>query len=459
VRPMTPLEGLAAWASGVRPADIPAEQFKLVRLRLLDTLGLIAAAAAEPACQSMLQWAGAWAGAGTSTIVINGARAHPAIAALVHGTLAHARDFDDTFPDSVVHPGSVVVPAALGLAEQLDASFAELSTAIVVGYEVAARLGKIAGRSFHARGFHATGIVGPIAAAATASHLLRLARESSADALGLATSMSSGLLAFLADGGWSKWMHAGWAAHGGIIAAELAKAHCCGPRHAFDHAAGLFGAFVGGASDLSPLLEGLGSIWLGAGAQPKYYPCAHVIQPFIDAALSLRCKEQASEIAAIRCAVAPWAFPIVCAPRETKLAPRNDLEAIASLPFMLAAALCDGKVDLETLRPQTLVRDDLRSLAARIECEPDEKLGTGFDGTITVVHADGKTTRRSVGLQPFDERCLRQKFHTNVARFYLSPMHAHALETALLEREPGAREIVRLACRISAIFPDGTPRT
>ena len=456
---MTPLEDLAAWVSGVRPTDIPREQFQLVRLRLLDTLGLVAAAAAEPVCQSMLQWAGAWAGEGTATIVINGVRAQPAIAALVHGTLAHARDFDDTFPDSVVHPGSVMVPAALGLAEQLDAGFTELAAAIVVGYEVAARLGKIAGRGFHARGFHATGIVGPIAAAAAASHLLRLDPAGSADALGLATSMSAGLLAFLGDGAWSKWMHAGWAAHGGIIAAELGQARCRGPRHAFDHPAGLFEAFDGGEKDLSPLLEGLGSTWLGAGAQPKYYPCAHVIQPFIDAALSLRCEGNASAIAAIRCAVAAWAFPIVCASRATKIAPRNDLEAIASLPFMLAAALCDGKVDLETLRPQSLVRDDLRSLAARIECESDERLGAGFDGAITVVHADGNTIHRSVGLKPFDENRLRQKFHANVAGLYHSPASAQALETALLEDEPGAREIVRLACRSSSIFPRGSERT
>jgi 2-methylcitrate dehydratase PrpD len=457
---MTPLEDLAGWASSVRPADIPAEQIKLVRLRLLDTLGLIAAAAAEPVGQSMLQWADAWPGGGEATILVNGAKAHPAIVALMHGTLAHARDFDDTFPDSVVHPGSVVVPAALGVAEQLDASFAQLSTAIVVGYEVAARLGKIAGRGFHARGFHATGVVGPIAAAATASQLLLLDRASSADALGLASSMSSGLMAFLADGGWSKWLHAGWAAHGGIIAAELAKARIRGPRHAFDHPAGLFGAFGGERSDLSPVLDDLGSAWLGALAQPKYYPCAHAVQPFIDAALSLRCEGSVATIAAIRCAVAPWAFPIVCIPRENKLAPRNDLEAIASLPFMLAAALCDGKVDLETLRPETLARDDLRSLAARIECEMDERLGAGFDGAITVVDTDGRTARRSVGLKPFDEHRLRQKFHSNAARFYVSTTHADAIETALLEREPPAREIVHLVSRPAAsLFPRGSERT
>ena len=61
---MTPLESVAAWASAVRPNDIPASQHRLVRLRLLDTVGLIAAASAEPVCRSVLQWAKPYTGAG-----------------------------------------------------------------------------------------------------------------------------------------------------------------------------------------------------------------------------------------------------------------------------------------------------------------------------------------------------------------------------------------------------------
>jgi 2-methylcitrate dehydratase PrpD len=95
---------------------------------------------------------------------MTGKQALAATAALVHGSLAHARDFDDTYIDSVVHPGSTVIAAALAAGESVDAPFDALSTAIVIGYEVAARLGMVAGRGL-ARGFHATGIVGPIAAA------------------------------------------------------------------------------------------------------------------------------------------------------------------------------------------------------------------------------------------------------------------------------------------------------
>ncbi len=221
---MTPLETLAIWASGITAADVPAAQHRRARLRLLDTLGLIAAAAEHPAGRSLAAWthANSRDGAGAH-ILITGSAVAPATAALVHGSLAHARDFDDTFADTVVHPGSTVIAATLAAAEHTDASFDAITTAITVGYEIAGRLGAVAGRGFHARGFHATSIVGPIAAASAAGHILPLDGATMADALGLATSMSGGLLAFLADGGWSKWLHTGWSAHGGIIAAELAS--------------------------------------------------------------------------------------------------------------------------------------------------------------------------------------------------------------------------------------------
>jgi 2-methylcitrate dehydratase PrpD len=258
--------------------------------------------------------------------------------------------------------------------------------------------------------------------------------------------MSSGLLAFLPDGAWSKWLHTGWSAHGGIIAAELARERFRGPHHGFDHPAGLFGAFLGDASpDCGLLTQDLGMVWRGAEALPKLYPCAHVIQPFIDAALALRSRGEADieQIRFIRCTVAPWAYPIVCVPREPKLAPRNDLEAIASLPFMVAAALRDGAVNLDTLREAALRRDDVRQLAARIECDMDETLGAGFDGAIRIIRSDGETAA-PVGLAPVDSDLIRRKFHSNAAHLY-APAAADALATALIEGNPGARDIMRLA--------------
>jgi 2-methylcitrate dehydratase PrpD len=442
---MTPLEELADWASLVTPADVPAEQHRLVRARLLDTMGLIAVAADQPAGGSLTAWAAANAGSG-ATVLPTGAQAAPAVAALVHGSLAHARDFDDTFPDTVVHPGSTVIAAALSAAQARDASFDDLSTAIVVGYEIAARLGAAAGRGFHARGFHATSIVGPIAAAATAGRILALAPAAMADALGLATSMSGGLLAFLADGGWSKWLHTGWAAHGGLIAADLASHAFRGPHHALDHRYGLYGAFLGApAADLGVITASLGQTWLGATARAKHFPCAHVIQPYIEAVLAWRSDGQfsADAVQSVRCVVAPWALPIVAEPRAVKLAPENDLDAIASLPFMVAAALCDGRVDLATLRPETLERSDIRALAARIVCDGDQALGSGFDGRIEAVLAGGERIRCDVALSAPSEERMVAKFRTNTA--HLQHAACMELETALLSGAPGSRALVQLA--------------
>jgi 2-methylcitrate dehydratase PrpD len=442
---MTPLEALASWASGVAPDDVPAEQHALVRLRLIDTIGLIAAAAEHQAGESLLGWAQANPGTG-ATVLPTGAPAAPAVAALAHGSLAHARDFDDTFPDTVVHPGSTVVAATLAAAEARNASFDDLATAVVVGYEIAARLGVVAGRRFHARGFHATGIVGPIAAAGAAGRILGLGGGVIADAFGLATSMSSGLLAFLADGGWSKWLHTGWSAHGGVVAAELANHAFHGPRHALDHRYGLYGAFLGTEDvSLDVITAELGRTWLGAAAQPKHFPCAHVIQPYIEAVLAWRGQGRirAAAIQSIRCVLAPWALPIVAEPRETKTTPRNDLEAIASLPFMVAAAACDGRVDLATLAPETLGRADIRALAARITSEGDATLGAGFDGCIEAILADGSRLDAKVALPPSSPERIVTKFRANTS--HLRRAACAELETALLHEKPACRTIVQLA--------------
>src|ERR1044071_9296250 len=117
---MTPLEAMAAWVSRLTPAEIPDEQHRLARLRLLDTLGLIAAAADHPAGISLAAFADHNAGP-RATGLVTRRPAAPAVAALVHGALAHARDFDDTFPETLVHPGSIVVAASLAAGERANA--------------------------------------------------------------------------------------------------------------------------------------------------------------------------------------------------------------------------------------------------------------------------------------------------------------------------------------------------
>jgi hypothetical protein len=213
------------------------------------------------------------------------------------------------------------------------------------------------------------------------------------DALGLATSMSGGLLAFLADGGWSKWLHTGWAAHGGLVAADLASHGFRGPHHALDHRYGLYGAFLGAPeADLGALTAGLGQTWLGSSARAKRFPCAHVIEPYVEAALAWR---------------------------------------------------ASGRVDLATLRPETRERSDIRALAACVTCDGDATLGAGFDGRIEATTTGGDRIHADVALSAASEERIVAKFRTNTA--HLAHTACAELEAALLQGKPTSRTLVRLA--------------
>jgi len=438
---------LADWAARLTFTDLPPAAASKARLRVLDTVGLILAGGATEAGTAIRAQVLATAGTGQATLLGSASRLPAAQAALAHGVMSHCRDFDDTFVDSVVHPGSVIVPTALAVAEAADASAEEFVTAMVAGYEVAARIGAVAGRRFHAHQLHATGIVGPIAAAVTAGRLLRLDGGQIAWAMGLAASMSGGLMAFIVDGGWSKWLHAGWAAHGGIVAAELASRGFRGPRHVLDGGHDLYTALLHGeAIDRSAVLDALGSHWAGEACAFKYYPCAHVIQPYIDVVLGL-CREhrlRAGDIESITCTIAPWAAAIVAEPREAKLRFDSELEAIASLPYQLAVAVIEGHVGLEALTAESRQRADYAAFARNVVHRSDPALHKGFDGAVELVTRSGSTHRRTAQAAGADAGKLLSKFkQLATVRLGAAGAHTTGAELAATDGWKAAVRVLR----------------
>ena len=424
---------LAEWVATLEWLQLPSATRDLAVLRLLDTTGLLLGASGAPAAAMIRARATASAGGGRSSMVGHSRTVPAGAAALAHGVIAHCLDYDDTLPDSVVHPGSVVVPTALAVGEETGASGRDILTAIAAGYEICARLARVGGTGFHAHGFHASGIFAPISAAYTAGRLLRLSPDAMSAAAGLAASMSGGLLAFIEDGSWSKWLHLGWGAHGGILAAQLAADGFRGPQGALDGRHNLFAAFLSGApSDPSTAVKDLGTNWAGDAARFKYYPCAHVIQPYIDLALDLRRAHaiDAAHVTAVHCTVAPWAVPIVCEPAAAKLQPRSVVDAIASLRFNVAAALVDGRVGLDILDEPTWQRHDIIELARRTGYTIDPAL-VGFAGKIEIELANGsRHAAQADGAAPPDAERLRTKFRALAARA-LAETKIAALEQAI----------------------------
>jgi 2-methylcitrate dehydratase PrpD len=426
---------LAEWCAGLAESDISGEAAALAPLRLLDSTGLMVAGSSTAAADAARSLAETLGGPAQSTVAGSAQRLSSSYAALIHGVAAHCFDYDDTFADSVVHPGSVVIPTAVAVAESIGATGADFRAAIAVGYEVAARVGAVAGKRFHARNMHATGIVGPIAAAATVGRLRRLSPEQISWAIGLAASMSGGIRAYARDGGWSKWLHVGWAAHGGITAADLAALGYRGPEYVLDGGSDLYSVMLHGETvDRSLLLDGLGKVWRGALAQFKYYPCAHVIHPFIEAVLTLVGEHdlQAGEIVGIECAIAPWAAAIVCEPPEAKLRFASELEAIGSLPYQLSVAVLERRVGLNSLQESMRARADIAAFARRVTYRKDEALNRGFDGFVEIRAASGRSFAKKAALAENDPTKVREKFEGLVDGI-LCPAASRAMVNRMLD--------------------------
>jgi 2-methylcitrate dehydratase PrpD len=440
---VTLAERLAAFAAGLEFDRLPPDVVASVKLRMLDVLGLALAASTYDFARPVTA---AVADGGPCTIIGTPRTASPAAAALANGTLAHGLDFDDTHAASITHASAVVMPTALAMAESDGASGQDLIAAAVMA----------APGAFHARGWHATSVCGTFAAALAAGRLLRLDPRRLTHALGLAGSFASGVMEFLADGSSVKRLHAGWAGHGGIVAATLAAGGLSGPPSIFEGRFGLYRTFVG-AEPAADVFESLGQRWETPRVGFKPYPCCHLVHAYVDCALAMRQDHQLepAAVVAIECHVPEAEVPIVCEPWSTKLRPRTTYEAQFSLPFAVAAALLDGRVGLATFSADRLADERLLGLAKRVRyvVDPASTFPNGFPGWVTVHLADGRVVEarepdgRGGPARPLPEADIVAKFHAN-AGLVLEAARRDELERAVLalDEAPDVRKIITL-CR------------
>src|SRR5258708_7022559 len=161
-------------------------------------------------------------------------------------------------------------------------------TGIAVGIETMCRRGLVTPKLVHKAGFHPTAVFGALAAAAGVAAALKLDRRAIVDALGIAGSMAAGIIEYLAEGAWTKRMHAGWAAQSGLRAALMAKHGFAGPRTVFEGPHGFFHAFAHTTKgDYDALIGDFGARWVTETLAFKPYPCGTMTHPYIDCARRL----------------------------------------------------------------------------------------------------------------------------------------------------------------------------
>jgi 2-methylcitrate dehydratase PrpD len=209
-------------------------------------------------------------------------------AALVNGTATHGFELDDTHLPTMTHPGCVVIPAAVAAAQVTGASGRDLLAAVVAGYEVMGRIARATGLGFGERGFHATGQVGPMGAAAAAARLTGQDAAAMAGTVGLAASFGGGIKAFSVGSGNVKRLHAGRAAQAGLLAATLTRAGFDGPPAAV---AGRFGFVPTFSTDPEPryahLTGGLGERYVVDEVYLKPYAACGAVHGAVAAASTL----------------------------------------------------------------------------------------------------------------------------------------------------------------------------
>ncbi|MCL4744147.1 MAG: MmgE/PrpD family protein [Burkholderiaceae bacterium] len=440
-RPETLSESLWREAKALRYDALPTPVVDKIKDLTLDTLGVALGSASLDFGVATRELMRSWNSAGGASAIGESRRAPPHAAALVNGVLAHGQDFDDTHTESVTHPSACVIPAALAVAESRGASGRDAIVTMAAGFESMIRLALPARNQFHLHGFHTTSIAGTFAAALIASRLAGLDDGSATNALGVSGSFTSGLLECVPAGAGSKRLHAGWAAMGGIIAADLAGRGLTGPDTVFEGKLGVFNSFVRGESiNLAEILDGFGVHWSVLDTRPKLYPCCHYLQSFIDCARRLRDERgvRPADIASIRCRVAQGSVNMICTPWATKQAPRDTYEAKFSLPFAVAIALHDGCAGTSEFTLENAQRPEIAALMARVNYEVDPSFSVkDMPGDVEISLLDGRIERcvqqrvRGDRDTPISRAELLDKFHDNV-RVTAFAHHADTIATTVL---------------------------
>ena len=249
---------LAGWSRALAFERLPGDVVERVLAHTLDAVGALVVGATRPWTAQVRDYVAGESPPGRCAVPGLDARVRPEWAALANGTAAHGFEIDDYALPGLSHPGCVVVPTALALAEHEGCDGRELIAALAAGFETTVRFGLACTPSLTSdRGFHVTSALGVFGAAAVAARLLRLAPAHAAAAFGLAAAHACGTTEFTRTGGDVKRLHAGMAAAAGIRSASIARRGFSAPLAAIEGERGFLNAFVAHAR-AQALTDGLG---------------------------------------------------------------------------------------------------------------------------------------------------------------------------------------------------------
>ncbi|MBC7780766.1 MAG: MmgE/PrpD family protein [Proteobacteria bacterium] len=419
-------ERLVDLAFAIDPGRLPAPVRAQAELLLLDVAGLCVAARNTDYVQALVASVDRGASA---TAIGHPGRFSAEDAALINGTAAHGEDFDDTYEGGPVHSAAVIVPAVLAACERFGRDGAAALAGVVVGTEALCRMSRVVPKAIHKAGFHPTAILGTMASTLAVSVALGLDRRQAVDALGVAGSLASGIIEYLAEGSWTKRLHVGWAAQCGVRAARIGQQGFLGPRTVFEGTHGVYNGFAhSAAGDYDGLLDGFGSEWTLLSITFKPYATGTMNQPYIDCALRLAARAQtedfrAEDVVDVLCETAEGYVHRLWEPLASKHRPATEYGAKFSTPFNIAVGFITGEAGLNAFTPSTVRDERILALASKVRYVVDlhNPYPRAYTGHVRMTLADGRVIEerqpyiRGGVHAPLSRAELEAKFHANVA--------------------------------------------
>ncbi|MEW6377044.1 MAG: MmgE/PrpD family protein [Thermodesulfobacteriota bacterium] len=388
---------LVRYCSELKFRQLSEEVIDRAKYFFLDFIGVACRGSQEESSQSMYRFVrGIGRGPEKGVIIGTREKAPYLYAALANGTSSHAIELDDVNNEASLHPGVVVFPASLATSEMVGADGRSFIEAVILGYEVMVRLGKALGpENSYKRGFHPTATCGTFGSSIASSKLMGLKEERMVSAMGIAGSQAAGSMEYLAQGAWTKRFHAGWAAHSGMIAAQLARNGFRGPTSILEGRDGFLHAYSNGA-DPNKVLEGIGSEFEILHTSVKPHACCRYMQPPIDGILKI-VKEnglQPDQVEKMRLGLLRAGAHLIAEPIENKYRPQSIVDAQFSMPFGAAVALLYRKAGLEEFQLSKIRSEKVKQLMRCVECIVDPDLDRTFPkqwcATAEILTKDGK---------------------------------------------------------------------
>jgi 2-methylcitrate dehydratase PrpD len=408
-------QAIADFVAGFDLKTVPQPVIDRARMVFIDTVGVMLAGSHEEASHLIVAMVKAEGSAAQASIVQETLRASPQLAALANGVAAHGMDYDFTFMRA--QAVAAVIPAILPVAETTKATPAEIVAAFIIGAEVAARIVRADQDGPMFDGWHSTGMVGVLGAAAACARLMKVPAPAIPHVMGIAASLASGFTANFAT--MTKPLHAGNAARNGVLAATLGKAGYTANPAAFEGRNGYFRTFARGVDVSLDGFKDFGSRYdlVSGRYRFKPYPCGGLTHTTIEAALELRPRVAGrfDDIKSIHCGVSRAAGQ-----RASTAYPSNTEQAKFSVGYLVPYSLVHGAPRIAAFTEKALQDERLKAIQPKITAAVDPELGRGGDDSpakLRITMNDGQVfevrkdfSTGSIKL-PMSQAQLEEKFY------------------------------------------------